>query len=70
MKVELTKTDLRVLREFMDNCNPCKNGCAYEEMQNKDVDCIECPFTRDQWALYEKLFASKKVDKCKEYVKK
>ena len=51
----LTDTDKRVLQAFFWE-NPCACGCAYAEMQTKNVDCEDCKFTKDMWATYHKIF--------------
>ena len=56
--VTLSETDIKVLGIFLDNCNPCRCGCAYPEMQGKCIeDCSECKFTKDVQKLEKKLFA-------------
>ena len=53
--IELNAVELRALEELLW-CNPCRRGCAFEEMQNKkNVDCGECKFTKALHSIQEKI---------------
>lgn len=57
--VALSDIDLKVLRIFFDNCNPCRCSCAYPEMQGKyktPEDCLNCKFSKDVLKLEKKIF--------------
>lgn len=55
--ITLSDTDIKVLEIFLDNCNPCRCGCAFPEMQSKHLeDCSECQFTKDRIELEKKIF--------------
>ena len=55
--ITLSDTDIKVLGIFLDNCNPCRCGCAYPEMQGKHPeDCSECQFSKDTWEVKKKIF--------------
>ena len=54
--ITFSDTDIKVLGIFLDNCNPCRSGCAYPEMQGKyPEDCSECQFTKDVRELKKKI---------------
>lgn len=38
----------------MFDTNPCRSGCAFEEMQKLDMDCLKCPFMEAYYSLIEK----------------
>ena len=50
----LTKDEQRALEAIMFDAQPCRAGCAFEEMKTKKVDCLACPYTKAFWNLMEK----------------
>ena len=53
--VTFTANEIRALQLFLW-CNPCKGGCAYEEMQSSKRDCDNCKLNEAIHSLTEKLF--------------
>jgi len=47
INLKLTQNEYRALLAMIDfGFNVCQSGCAYEEMQNKNIeDCNKCPYT-------------------------
>lgn len=50
----LTRDEKRALEAIMFQTNLCNSGCAFEEMQKKEIDCFECKFTEAYHKLLEK----------------
>jgi hypothetical protein len=50
----LTRDEQRALAAIMFDANPCRSGCAFAEMQEKESDCFECKFTEAYHKLIEK----------------
>jgi len=52
INLKLTKNEYRALLEIIDGAYYlCHNGCVYEEMQSKNKDCDECPYTMARHSL-------------------
>lgn len=54
INIILTKNEQRALEVIMFDTNPCRSGCAFEEMQKLDMDCLKCPFMEAYYSLIEK----------------
>lgn len=55
INVTLTKNEQRALQIIMLDAHPCSFGCAFEEMQKKDIDCLQCPYMEAYDGLMSKL---------------
>ena len=55
INVTLTKNEQRALQIIMLDAHPCSSGCAFEEMQEKDIDCLQCPYMEAYYSLISKL---------------
>lgn len=46
INLKLNKNEFRALQEMIDySYYVCQSGCAYEEMQAKNIECDKCPYT-------------------------
>lgn len=54
INVTLTKNEQRALQIIMFNAHPCSSGCAFEEIQRKDIDCPQCPYMEVYCSLIRK----------------
>lgn len=55
INVTLTKNEQRALQIIMLDTRPYSSGCAFEEMQKKDIDCLQCPYMEAYYGLISKL---------------
>lgn len=57
INITLSANGYRALKAMIDNSfSICRNGCIYEEVQNrKDIDCDNCPYTIARYEI-EALF--------------
>lgn len=55
INITLTKNEQRALQIIMFDAHPCSSGCAFEEMQKKDIDCLQCPYMEAYYSLISKL---------------
>lgn len=54
INVTLTKNEQRALQIIMLDTRPCSSGCAFEEMQKKDIDCLQCLYMEAYYGLISK----------------
>lgn len=54
INVTLTKNEQRALQIIMLDTRPCSSSCAFEEMQKKDIDCLQCPYMEAYYGLISK----------------
>lgn len=60
--VDLTDNELRALSECLIHSYLCCQGsCAYPEMQEKNIDCHNCKFTKGMASLKDKLYNMKSL---------
>lgn len=52
--VELNQNEIRAINTYMSS-NPCRSGCAYDEMQNSKKDCDKCELEKAKISILEKL---------------
>lgn len=52
--IKLTSKEIRALNEVL-YCNPCRSGCAYDEMSHSGKTCDECEFTKSIESIEEKI---------------
>ena len=46
INLKLTENELRALTEMIDyGYHVCQSGCAFGEMQNKNIECDKCQYT-------------------------
>ena len=50
----LTKQEQRALESLLW-CNPCRSGCAWEEMEKSKKECFDCPLTNAIYSIQDKL---------------
>jgi hypothetical protein len=62
--LKLTKQEERALQALLW-CNPCRSGCAWEEMEKSKKDCDECILSKAIQSIQDKLdvHGEKKNDK-------
>lgn len=53
----LNANEIRALEAFLW-CNPCRAGCAYEEMHNSKKDCSDCKLKEAEYSIMDKLFGT------------
>jgi hypothetical protein len=52
INLKLTENEHRALVAMIDNgYYVCQSGCVFEEMQNKNINCSECPYTIARYNL-------------------
>ena len=54
INVTPTKNEQRALQIIMLDTRPCSSGCAFEEIQKKDIDCLQCPYMEAYYGLISK----------------
>ncbi|EGT4117231.1 hypothetical protein C4071_00640 [Clostridioides difficile] len=52
--IELNQNEIRAIDAYLSS-NPCKRGCAYDEMRNSRKDCEECELESARISILEKL---------------
>ncbi|HBF7094276.1 TPA: hypothetical protein STX52_003239 [Clostridioides difficile] len=52
--IELNQNEIRAIDAYLPS-NPCKRGCAYDEMRNSRKDCEECELESARISILEKL---------------
>ena len=53
-KIELTEDEYKIIGDLLLCQNLCSSGCYFEDMQNKNVDCDDCKFTKVLNLLWDK----------------
>ncbi|MCC0642224.1 MULTISPECIES: hypothetical protein [unclassified Clostridioides] len=52
--IKLTQKEIRAIDAYLSS-NPCRSGCAYDEMQNSKKDCNKCKLEDAKISILEKL---------------
>lgn len=52
--IKLTQNEIRAIDVYISS-NPCRSGCAYDEMQNSKKNCDRCKLESARISILEKL---------------